>query len=250
MNNRNDVSDYLGKTMTMVVDRPIGHVHKGIVYPVNYGYIPGLVGGDGEEQDVYLLGVGVPVGEFTGRIIGIVRRLDDVEDKLVMAPEGARIFQHEIRRQVHFQEQYFQYKVEALWEKSCGAIVARQGEKGIEYLCLLQKFSGAYSVPKGHMEGTETEEETACREVLEESGLKAKLLPGYREEMEYSFIPGRYKLLVLFLAEGEGELALQPEEILSGQWASLEEAQGLLHPDYAPVLERAENFLKQEGFLK
>lgn len=253
--NRSDLSKYLGQTMTMVVDRPIGYVHKGIRYPVNYGYIPGTLACDGEPQDVYLLGVGIPMGSFTGRIVGIVHRLDDEEDKLVMAPEGARFFRHEIERQVQFQERYFHTKVESVWEKSCGAIVYRRGAGGIEYLCLLQLASWGYSVPKGHMEGWETEEETACREVLEESGLKVKLLPGFRERMEYSFIPGKYKELVLFLAEGEGSLSLQREEIRSGQWLPLEKVLELLHPDYAPIMQKAEAFLKElligkEGFVE
>ena len=59
---------YLGKTVDIVIDRPLGSVHPehtDIVYPVNYGYIPGTESGDGEALDVYLPGVGVPVRDFT-----------------------------------------------------------------------------------------------------------------------------------------------------------------------------------------
>lgn len=240
---RGALRKYLGKTMTMVVDRPMGYVHEGIVYPVNYGYIPGSMAADGEEQDAYLLGVEAPVEAFTGQIIAIIHRQDDVEDKLVMAPEGVRFFHHEIENQVHFQEQYFRSKVEALWEKSCGAIVYRRGAEGIEYLCLLQRASWGYSAPKGHMEGQETEEETARREVLEEAGLQVQLLPGFRERMVYAPFPGKKKELILFLAQGEGELALQQEEILSAQWLSLDQALEVLHPDYAAVMRKAEALL-------
>lgn len=236
----------LGKTMTVVVDRPIGCVHKGIIYPVNYGYIPGMLAADGEEQDVYLLGVDTPVDSYTGRIIALIHRSDDVEDKLVMAPEGVRFFCHEIEMQVQFQEQYFHSKVESLWEKSCGAIVYRQGTEGIEYLCLLQNASWGYSAPKGHMEPGETEAETACREIWEETGLQVQLLPGFREKQEYAPFPGKKKELVLFLAEGKGELRLQPEEIVSADWLPLEKAKEVLHPDYTPVLEKAEVFIKEQ----
>lgn len=246
INNRKDLRKYLGQTMTMVVDRPIGHVHKGIRYPVNYGYIPGMLACDGEPQDVYLLGVGIPMGSFTGRIVGIVHRLDDEEDKLVMAPEGARFFRHEIEEQVRFQEQYFHSKVESLWEKSCGAIVYRRGAEGIEYLCLLQHASWGYSAPKGHMEPGETEEQTACREVQEEAGLQVQLLPGFRAQMEYSPVPGKKKELILFLAESTGKLTLQPEEIVSADWLTLDKALETLHPDYAPVLKKAEAFIKEQ----
>ncbi|MBR5632759.1 MAG: inorganic diphosphatase, partial [Clostridia bacterium] len=73
------------------MDRPIGTVHPKhpeIIYPLNYGYIDGVLGGDGEELDVYLLGVDTKVEKYTARIIGVVHRSDDEEDKLVAAPEG------------------------------------------------------------------------------------------------------------------------------------------------------------------
>ena len=78
---------FLCKTVHIEIDRPIGYVHQketySLTYPINYGYIPGVLGGDGEEMDVYLLGVDVPVNEFDAHIIAIVHRENDVEDKLV-----------------------------------------------------------------------------------------------------------------------------------------------------------------------
>ena len=111
------VSSYLGKTVRIKIDRPIGYVHKKpgktLVYPINYGYIPGVLGGDGEELDVYLLGVDEPVEEFEGRIIGIVYRQNDVEDKLIMAPAGAAFDKKTIEKQIDFQEKYYSTSVEA-----------------------------------------------------------------------------------------------------------------------------------------
>lgn len=110
------VKSYLGKTVRIEIDRPIGYVHKkenySLTYPINYGYIPGVLGGDGEELDVYLLGVDTPVTEYTGKIIGIVHRENDVEDKLVMAPEGVIFTQNEVAEQVYFQEQYYKTHIE------------------------------------------------------------------------------------------------------------------------------------------
>lgn len=112
------VKSYLGKTVRIEIDRPIDYVHKkenySLIYPINYGYIPGVLGGDGEELDVYLLGVDKPVTEYKGKIIGIVHRENDVEDKLVMAPEGIFFTQNEIAEQVHFQEQYYKTTIEVL----------------------------------------------------------------------------------------------------------------------------------------
>lgn len=114
------VNSYLGKTVTIKIDRPIGYVHQKknytLTYPINYGYIPGIIGGDGEELDVYLLGVDVPVSEFTGKIIGIVYRHNDVEDKLLMAPEGTSFTAEEIADAVRFQEQFYDSEIEILKE--------------------------------------------------------------------------------------------------------------------------------------
>ncbi len=115
---RAQVRSYLGKTVHIGIDRPVGYVHHketyDLVYPINYGYIPGVLGGDGEELDVYLLGVEDPVAEFDAQIIGIVYREDDVEDKLAAAPVGMRMTAAEIAAAVHFQEQYYDSHVEAI----------------------------------------------------------------------------------------------------------------------------------------
>lgn len=112
------VESYLGKEVTIEIDRPVGYVHhkgeKTLVYPINYGYIPGVLGGDGEELDVFLIGVDEPVASYTGRIIGIVYRADDVEDKLVMAPIGKSFNAAEIARAVYFQEKYYQTTIRDL----------------------------------------------------------------------------------------------------------------------------------------
>ena len=102
---------FAGKKVHIVVDRPIGYNHKGIIYPVNYGYIPGVFAGDGEEQDVYILGVSHPLTEFDGIIIGAALRKDDVEDKLIAAPEGMTFSPGEIARAIRFQEQYFDTEI-------------------------------------------------------------------------------------------------------------------------------------------
>lgn len=103
----------------MKIDRPIGSIHPKhpeLVYPVNYGYIPNVPGGDGEELDVYLLGVDFPVREYTARIIGIVHRRNDAEDKLVAAPEEWGFDQSKISELVSFQEQYYESELELLSE--------------------------------------------------------------------------------------------------------------------------------------
>lgn len=103
--------------VTVTVDRPLGSCHpkhEDIRYPVNYGYVRGIMAPDGEEQDAYILGVEEPVESFTGKLIAIIHRLDDVEDKWVVAPEDRSFTEPEIREQVRFQEQYFHSRIRML----------------------------------------------------------------------------------------------------------------------------------------
>ena len=116
----NLIQSYLGKTVSVVIDRPVGfhHVTKGIHldYTVNYGFLPGVTGGDGEEQDVYILGVAEPLEAFTGRIVGVVRRKDDNEDKFIAAPEGMTFTAEQMRQQIHFVEKYFDSTVFSIFD--------------------------------------------------------------------------------------------------------------------------------------
>lgn len=142
----------LGKVVTVQVDRPVGYLHGDILYPINYGFVPGLMGGDGEEQDAYILGVDTPLSDFTGRVIAVIRRHNDCEDKLVVAPEGLSFHQGQIAEAVHFQEQYFISTIDSIFQKSCGVVPFRRAGVEPEFLLLFQRGSGTWSFPKGHME--------------------------------------------------------------------------------------------------
>ena len=104
----------IGSIVKVIVDRPLGTFHpkhKDIYYSVNYGYIPDVLAPDGEEQDAYILGIDKPVKEFVGRVIAIIHRFDDVEEKWVVAPENSSYTKDEIMKQVAFQEQYFRTEI-------------------------------------------------------------------------------------------------------------------------------------------
>lgn len=104
----------IGRQVTVTVDRPLGSYHPNhndMYYPINYGYVKGIIVPDGEEQDVYILGVDEAIDKFTGNIIAIVHRNDDVEEKWAVAPEGMTFTREEIREQIHFQEQYFDSEI-------------------------------------------------------------------------------------------------------------------------------------------
>lgn len=104
----------IGDVVKVMVDRSMGSYHpehKDMYYPINYGYVEGIFAPDGEEQDAYILGVCEPVREFTGRIVAIICRFDDVEEKWVAAPENMSFSKEEIMEQVLFQEKYFQVEI-------------------------------------------------------------------------------------------------------------------------------------------
>ena len=104
----------IGETVKVIIDRPLGTYHpkhKDIYYSVNYGYIPGIIAPDGEEQDAYVLGIDEPLKEFTGIVIAIIHRLNDIEDKFVVVPQGISLTKEEIVRQVKFQEKFFKIEI-------------------------------------------------------------------------------------------------------------------------------------------
>ena len=225
-----DLGYYLGKTVSVTVDRPIGYRHGDITYPINYGYLPGTMAGDGEAVDAYILGVDGPLDKFEGQVIGVIRRADDVEDKLVVAPMGSRYHQGQIAQAVEFVERYFASCVDSLFRKSCGIIPLRYFGGRKEFLLLLQN-NGCWSFPKGHMEAGETEEATALRELREESGLRATILTGEKAVIEYSIPPNIQKQVVFFLGQVEGTVTLQEGEVRKYKWVTPEEIGKYLHPD-------------------
>ena len=104
-------SEYIGRTIDIKIDRPFGSKHPkhGFIYPVNYGFIPNTVSGDGEELDCYLLGVFEPVEQYKGKCIAIIHRTNDNDDKLVIVPNDKNYSDDAIEALTEFQEQYFKH---------------------------------------------------------------------------------------------------------------------------------------------
>lgn len=105
----NQIREFIGKTLTITIDRPLGSRHPqwGFVYPINYGFLPGVVSSDGEDLDAYILGVFEPLDQFTGICIAVIHRLDDRDDKLIIAPEGRNFNDGQINSLIEFQERFF-----------------------------------------------------------------------------------------------------------------------------------------------
>ena len=104
----------IGSVVTVTVDRPMGSVHpkhRDIIYPINYGYIEGVKALDDEWQDAYILGVDEPIESFTGKVIAVIHRFDDVEDKWVVCPENMSFSKKEIAEKTDFQERFFKMEI-------------------------------------------------------------------------------------------------------------------------------------------
>ncbi len=107
---RNDYSDVIEKSVKGTIDRPLNSAHprhKEMIYPINYGYVDGVFAGDGAEQDVYVFGTDKPLETFEGKIIGVYHRLNDVEDKWIVALDDKSYSDQEILGAIEFQEQYY-----------------------------------------------------------------------------------------------------------------------------------------------
>ena len=108
-----DNTTYIGKKIRIKIDRPFGtkHPKHGFIYPVNYGYVPNTISGDGEELDAYLLGVFEPVEEYIGKCIAIIHRTNDNDDKLVVVPIGKNYSDDAINALTEFQERFFEHRI-------------------------------------------------------------------------------------------------------------------------------------------
>ena len=229
----------IGRIVTVTVDRPLGSFHPkhpDIYYPVNYGYLPGTLAADGEPQDAYILGVDTPLTDFTGTVIAIAQRQNDCEDKLIVVPQGLRLHQAQIAEAIHFQEQYFDTRIRAIYQKSCGVLPYRDTPGGREYLLVLQRASQCWSLPKGRMEPFETEQETALRELQEETGLTAILDPLPPVSTAYAFHGVGHKQVLFFSGNVTGTPTPRHGEIERCLWVKAEELADYLFPDTLAAL--------------
>ena len=108
------MKNIIGETVSGIIDRPIGSHHPDypdLIYPINYGYVEGVIAGDGDYQDAYVLGTDKPLQSFEGKVIAVYHRINDVEDKWIVSLDGCDYSDEEILQAIHFQEKYFEGKL-------------------------------------------------------------------------------------------------------------------------------------------
>lgn len=105
--------DFLGKLVHVKMDRPLGSKHPkhGFVYEVNYGFVPNTMSGDGEELDAYILGEHAELEEFDGRVVAVIKRIKDDDDKLVVMADGRNYTDDQIEALLEFQERFFEHVI-------------------------------------------------------------------------------------------------------------------------------------------
>jgi 8-oxo-dGTP pyrophosphatase MutT (NUDIX family) len=133
-------------------------------------------------------------------------------------------------------------------EKSCGAIVIKFEDHRL-YTLVIRQNQGHWGFPKGHVENQETEQETAAREVREETGVEIEFIDSFREQTHYSPRSGVYKDVTYFLAKPVGGTEkIQEDEVQEMKWMPLVEAVTLLTFDNdSALLRHAIRFIKDNG---
>jgi 8-oxo-dGTP pyrophosphatase MutT (NUDIX family) len=132
-----------------------------------------------------------------------------------------------------------------IFEKSCGVVIYRKSHNDLEFLTISHRYDGHWGFPKGHVENNESEEETAMREVCEETGLKVTLINGFRAKIQYSPKEGVTKEVIYFLAKVyDDDVCIQLEEIKAYRWNRFVATKEILtYKSGVNVLEKAYAFI-------
>ena len=222
----------LGKFVKVRVTSPMNSFNNrfGFKYQLNYGIMEGCKNRKNTVQFAYIMGINHPVRNFDGRVIASVKRNGGKGVVWVVAPKSTRFIVNDIRPAIDFAEGRIGYTIDCLYESSCGAVVFNESKGERQYLLIRNKRSAHWGFPKGHIEPGETKEETAIREVLEETGLHIEIIPGFVKSSEY-IIQGKIeKSVSIYLGKTtETEYKIQEEEIEECGWYNFEEALRVLN---------------------
>ncbi len=243
----------LGKYVRVRVTNPIRSVNRqfGFVYQLNFGAIEGKKRYDSVSSGAYIMGINHPVRTFDGRVIAAIKRNDGSPTVYVVAPKSMRFISYQIEDAIAFAENGREYQLECLYERSCGAVVFRNINGEIRYLLIKNRRSTHWGFPKGHVEKGESFEQTAKREVLEETGIHIHIIPQFASKSEYTIQGKVEKTVTIYLAKtSDTQTTIQREEIEDYIWLNFERAMETLRfINDRNILKDAHDFLLKEKII-
>lgn len=238
----------LGKYVRVKVVKPIGSVDDstGYTYPLNYGTVYDI-----KNQEAFIMGIHHPVRNFDGRVIAVLCNKQSGKYIWVVAPKSTRFIINDIKEYINLDRGFSDYKIECLYESSCGAVVYRDIKGEIRYLLIKNKRSAHWGFPKGHIEQGETKEDTARREVLEETGIHVKIINGFECISKYKIQNKIEKSVSIFVGTtSDTSTNIQAEEIEDYIWLTYDRALSLLKfENDKSIIKAAHEFLNKNNYI-
>ena len=237
----------LGKYVRVKVVKPIGSDNgAGFTYPLNFGTVYG-----NEKQKAYIMGIHHPVRNFDGRVIAILSDKKNKDYIWIVAPKSTRFIINDIKNYINSERDFPTYQLDCLYESSCGAVVFRDIKGEVRYLLIKNKRSAHWGFPKGHIEDGETKEETAYREVLEETGVHITIIEGFESVSRYKIRDKVEKTVSIFVGTTKDtSTIIQQEEIEDYIWLTYDKAMNLLKFDNDKnILKSANDFLNENNYI-
>lgn len=237
----------LGKYVRVKVVKPIGSTDEaGCTYPLNFGTVY-----SNEKQTAFIMGIHHPVRNFDGRVIAIMSDKKNNHFIWIVAPKSTRFIINDIKQYIDLEKDFPNYKIECLYESSCGAVVFRDIRAEVRYLLIKNKRSAHWGFPKGHIELGETKKETAYREVLEETGIHLTIFDGFECVSKYKIKDRIEKMVSIFVGTTKDtSTVIQKEEIEDYIWLTYDRAMGLLRfENDKNILKSAHEFLNENNYI-
>lgn len=236
----------LGKYARVRITDPIGSTGTdGKTYPLNFGTVIGK-----GNQTAFVMGIDHPVKNFDGRVIATLynkksRRI------WIVAPKSSRYIVNDIAKYIDIKKHFRGYRLECLYESSCGAVVFRDIKGEVRYLLIKNKRSSNWGFPKGHIEPGETKHQTAAREVLEETGLHIRFIDGFEMVSKYKIQNRIEKQVSIFIGTTDDTTTkIQKEEIEDYIWLTEDRALSLLRfENDKEILKGAHAFLNEHNYI-
>lgn len=237
----------LGKYVRVRITNPIGSTNEaGYTYPLNYGTVY-----QNDKQAAFIMGIHHPVKNFDGRVIAILSDRKAKKFIWIVAPKSTRFIINDIKEYIDVERDFPTYRLECLYETSCGAVVYRDIRGEVRYLLIKNKRSAHWGFPKGHIEKGESKKDTAIREVLEETGIHVSLIDGFESISKYKIRDKIEKTVSIFVGTTKDtSTVIQQEEIEDYIWLTYDRAMSLLKfENDKNILSSANEFLNENNYI-